>query len=418
MKVAILIFRLFTKGGGPRQALEEAIELQKLGHTVTVFVYYYNRATTYKNLCDQLTIKAVKTGYVLQGATDAGVVDNSRLKVLVIKQVKEEFFGRSRRFAALVQGDFDVINIHEWPANWVAPFLRRLRVPIVWMCNDVWQIPDPDGVGGGRVHRTIRAIRQKYLRPIKVLDRWATRSIDHITVLDHRIQSIVARYYRRPTSVVRSGVNSEHLQSLVRPTARNTILARHGLHGDAFVVLCASIYFSHRRFEDAVEAVAMLRERYPMLRLLIVGSTLLEPNYGTLITAHIQRSGVTKEVIQVNTFLSDEELYLYYQACDAFIFPNNHQTWGLAPIEAMVLGKPVIISRGSGVHEVISDGQTGLLVPAESPSVIAEKIEYLMTNPQERIALAERGRRFAVETFSWKKYAQQMAAVFHHVQNV
>ena len=43
-----------------------------------------------------------------------------------------------------------------------------------------------------------------------------------------------------------------------------------------------------------------------------------------------------------------------YRICDIFVFPNTNQTWGLAPLEAMVFKKPVIVSTGSGVSEVFN----------------------------------------------------------------
>jgi len=64
--------------------------------------------------------------------------------------------------------------------------------------------------------------------------------------------------------------------------------------------------------------------------------------------------------------LTEEELAFMYKNCDAFVWTGDDQSWGLAPLEAMLFGKPIIISAGNGVSEVL-DESVAMVVPLRDP---------------------------------------------------
>jgi glycosyltransferase involved in cell wall biosynthesis len=107
----------------------------------------------------------------------------------------------------------------------------------------------------------------------------------------------------------------------------------------------------------------------------------------------------------------DEEIRDFYAACDAFVFPNDQQTWGLVVLEAMACGCPVLVSQGAGVHEVLQDGFTASLFPPRRPDILADKIEALMDDCQFRDDLAKNGMRVARETYNWDRFAEQIGSI-------
>jgi len=108
----------------------------------------------------------------------------------------------------------------------------------------------------------------------------------------------------------------------------------------------------------------------------------------------------------------DEEIRDFYSACDAFLFPNDQQTWGLAVLEAMACGCPVLVSRGAGVHEILTDQVNAVLFPPRDPVELANKIEALVKNPGQRYEMAQNGMRLARETYNWSHFAEQIESVF------
>jgi glycosyltransferase involved in cell wall biosynthesis len=74
------------------------------------------------------------------------------------------------------------------------------------------------------------------------------------------------------------------------------------------------------------------------------------------------------------------EVLSYTAACDLYIQPSLTEGLGRSVIEAMCLGKPVVVSGTGGVEELVEQGVTGFHVQAGSPVSIAEKINFLYTS--------------------------------------
>jgi glycosyltransferase involved in cell wall biosynthesis len=163
----------------------------------------------------------------------------------------------------------------------------------------------------------------------------------------------------------------------------------------------------HRRLEDAIQAVAQLARGGIKVRLLLAGSERSYPQYVKSLKALANRLGVDHEVTFTGK-IPDDEIRDLYAACDAFLFPNHQQTWGLAVFEAMACGCPVLVSRGAGAHEVLTDGRNALLFSPRNPDELAAKIECLVTNPQLKYEIARNGTRIVCETYNWAQFADQI----------
>jgi glycosyltransferase involved in cell wall biosynthesis len=84
----------------------------------------------------------------------------------------------------------------------------------------------------------------------------------------------------------------------------------------------------------------------------------------------------------------------YYQAADLFLFASTTETQGLAVLEAMAVGVPVVAVRASGVEEAVVDGVSGLLVP-EDREAFAGAVSELLADPALARKLAAGAREAA-----------------------
>src|SRR4029077_18978237 len=134
------------------------------------------------------------------------------------------------------------------------------------------------------------------------------------------------------------------------------------------------------------------------------------PDYVNSLKALAVHLDVSEEVTFAGK-VADEEIGDFYCACDAFVFPNENQTWGLAVLEAMACGRPVLVSRGAAVHEVLTDGGYCVLFPARDPQAIAGQVELLMNDPQLRQKIAARGMSLVRANYNWTQFAGQIAAI-------
>lgn len=109
-----------------------------------------------------------------------------------------------------------------------------------------------------------------------------------------------------------------------------------------------------------------------------------------------------------------KELPNFYAACDMFTLPSTSrlEAFGIAALEAMSSGKPVVVSDIPGVREVIQDGQQGLLTKVCSPEDLAAKIKHLHENPSERKRMGTLARNTVEEKYSWSKIVEQIEMTY------
>jgi D-inositol-3-phosphate glycosyltransferase len=166
----------------------------------------------------------------------------------------------------------------------------------------------------------------------------------------------------------------------------------------------------HRRLQDLIGAVSRLKAQGFPTRLLLAGSDRSFPEYFSSLKALAAELGVTQEVIFAGK-VADEEIQDFYAACDAFVFPNENQTWGLAVLEAMACGCPVLVSQGAAVHEVLTDGENAILFPPRNPEALAARIQELATQPAMRARIAQQGMDLVRTKFTWEQFARQITQI-------
>jgi D-inositol-3-phosphate glycosyltransferase len=377
-------------GGGVRQMLELALGLERLGHDVTVACHDFEPGTEFAGASRTIDIRSVHTGAVRP--------------LVGQRAVSERYWRGMPKVARLVPERTDVINAHEWPALHAGRLAaRRLRMPWVWTRNDETMleralIPGETTIAPPRI--TGRVAHFALGAP----DWRDARSAARLVVLDGRNAGMAERIYRRPVDIVRSGPQRAFFDAPARDRAR----AELGMEPSAFTALGVGILFPHRRFEDLIEAAGRLGPELP-LHVHIVGSDQFNPGYGDGLRRLADGHGVGERLQIYSDGVSDERLRLLYAACDVLVFPNERQTWGLAPLEAIASGSPAIVSRGAGVHEVL-EGRPGVwLVPPRDPAAIAAALRELHGRGAPGLAETREWIRAALDN---ARYAEGMVEVF------
>ena len=395
MKVAIVnayVGGAADGGGGLRQALELALGLRAQGHRVTVVSHEYDPRSEY----DDPAVRDLEFRYV---TTDPVPPD---FRGLLLRH-----WVAMRRVARLIPPDTEVINAHDTPALRAGALASRaLRVPLVWTRNDPTMVEEaliPD--------ETIVSVSGPKQRGGRLVlfcsDLRDARHAAAITVLDERNARMVWRAYRRRATLVRSGPAARFFEERDRAAAR----ARLGVPDGAFLVLGVGVLFPHRRFEDLIDAVALLGPD-PDVRALVLGADSREPAYAQALADRVGRLGLGERVELSRRAVSDETLRDAYAAADVLVFPNRRQTWGLAPLEALASGTPTIVSSGAGVHEVLQGRPGVVVVPPEDPPALAAALRRVRADGAGSL---EPTREWIRAELNRRRYAERMAALFESV---
>jgi glycosyltransferase involved in cell wall biosynthesis len=400
MKIAILAWNLNINGGTQRQALELALNMQKLGHLVDVYCYIYEKDKCYTDICKELKIffvtansqsqenkKTLKSNKIFSVfrkhantiieifKTDSSIKE---LKKLIIKNRPTDYY--------------DVINVHDYQVYKISRIIHHRNM--VWMMNDIQRYsPSKNYYIFQKIYKKIQS----------VLINKETKNISKITVLDKRNLQLCKEIYKRDAIVVRSGVDLNMFSN---------IDYKNDTNHQTWKIFASSIFFPYRRFEDLVDAIEILiKDNITNLSVTINGFPNLSYEYYTKIKKRIEEKNLER-YITIIPGMSEDVLKKQYMESDIFVFPNNNQTWGLAVFEAMLAGCCCIVSRGSGAHEVLTDKENAILVNPLSPDEIATAMKTLMKSPDEIKRIAINGSQFVKENLSWKKYAEQMLSVF------
>jgi glycosyltransferase involved in cell wall biosynthesis len=110
-----------------------------------------------------------------------------------------------------------------------------------------------------------------------------------------------------------------------------------------------------------------------------------------------------------------KEVYRHLARADVLVLPSYREAFGVAYLEAMACGLLTIGVRGQGPEAFITDRRNGLLIPPRDVDALATVLAETMARPDEMQALAEKGREFVQEEFTWQRHAERMTSVLREV---
>lgn len=102
---------------------------------------------------------------------------------------------------------------------------------------------------------------------------------------------------------------------------------------------------------------------------------------------------------------------------DIFVQASNWEAFGIAIVEAMACGLPVVATRVEGVVDIIEEGVDGFLVPPEDPKVLADRILQLLRDPHLRARIGVKARRKVEANFDIREMTDRMARIYQELLN-
>jgi len=107
----------------------------------------------------------------------------------------------------------------------------------------------------------------------------------------------------------------------------------------------------------------------------------------------------------------------FFTGVDLVVMPSLFEGLGVAALEAMAAGKPVVATRVGGLAETISDGDTGILVPPRDAGALANAIGRLVESPALAGAMGRRGRERVLSHFTLEQMARQNETYYYELLN-
>lgn len=167
-----------------------------------------------------------------------------------------------------------------------------------------------------------------------------------------------------------------------------------GIQQDATVVISIGNIRPAKGYEHLVDAAIEMAKRDPNTYFVVVGhqrAALFDKLQEQMALAPVQPRihwlGFRQDVADI------------LRQADIFLLPSTSEGFSISTVEAMMAGVPIIATRSGGPEEILSDGETGLLIPIKDPGAIVSAIERLK-EPALRQRVTEKARENAQERFS------------------
>jgi len=380
MKIAMINPTIMARGGAERFLLTLSNHLIKRKHDVRVFTLAYNE------------------GIFADIAPDVPIVETGTLALVRgfdRVHMANMLYGALRLILMNFRG-FDILHAHNYPMNNLAAFISGCqKVPAIWQCNEpnrfLWDSPSlrPESrwVAGLTLGRQGNWIAD-FLR---IMDRRAVADLNAVYTISRYEREHFMGVYGVDPAVLYLGVDT----TLFNDRAKGDAVRDKLRLGNRSIVLLVSNLSRRKNIDTVIRSMVLVRKSVPGAKLIIVGDGPERSN----LQGQISDLGLTDSVMLLNLPVGPE----LYAASDVFVHPAIDEPWGLAPIEAMACGVPVVVSAAGGMKESVVEGRTGYLVPPLDAEAYAKAVTFLLNNGELRKVMGNRAASYVVEHFAFEK---------------
>jgi len=364
--------------------------IQKAGNDVTVYTAKYDPAC-FPDLHQGLEVKEIPSP-----------LGEASFNLSAIKKVFERWTRERlntaavRKIALAMDKDFDIVVMENDQTFKLCKFYRAInpRAKFIWVMNNApFRHTKKDNVvtdvlswAAGMIER----VRIRHYLPY----------VDKIVVHDEE-QRELCRQIGAKAELISIPVNFE---KFYRPVAYP--------EGKSPLLLGVGSLSRARSYEDILNAGLILRKRGIDCRVALVCKDFWKSDAlkGELLSI-AKQDGNGAWVDFYFDGVNDKELFALQAKTFAFIFPNRIKIWGMAAMEAMAAGLPVIVSDITSVAEIMKNNENALFVRPAHPEEIAEKVKMLLDDKAKYESIARAGQDFVKQNLNWDAYVKRFLVV-------
>ncbi|MBD2774029.1 hormogonium polysaccharide biosynthesis glycosyltransferase HpsP [Iningainema tapete] len=182
---------------------------------------------------------------------------------------------------------------------------------------------------------------------------------------------------------------------------------------DVPLVLFMSRIDPKKGLDLLIPALSKLLEQGLNFHFVLAGTNPQDPNYEKKIKLQIQNSPLRSHST-ITGFVSGELKSALLQAADLFVLPSYYENFGIAVAEAMVAGKPVIISDQVHICQEVLESESGW-IGATDVQAVFELLRNALQNPEERHRRGLNAQEYALKHYSWDAIASQMILAYQQI---
>ncbi len=380
MRILHVIAGLDRRDGGPPEAcLQLCRELARRGHEVSIY-------------STDLTLRGSPTE-----ERDAAVTINCfpckpRLR-----------YSLSMPLAFALRRDipsFDIVHINSlytFPSTAAAHYCRHFRVPYLL-----------------RPHGTLDPYIFARHRPRKFVYEWLIelRNLKHAAAV-HFTAAEEMELTRRSVPAIKGvvvplGVHPRDYDwDMTAPTSGTS---EYGEAGRRSILFLGRLNFK-KGLDLLVKAFGLVARTHDDVRLILAGPD--EDNYSTRVRRWLKEDGILSKARFAGMLTGKEKVALLHSA-DIFALPSYSENFGLAAVEAMASGLPVVISNRVNIWREVAGANAGIVVNCDAVA-LADGLVALLDDSELRRTMGENGRQLVRQRYDWKITGEQMLGVYREI---
>ncbi|MCK4319955.1 glycosyltransferase [Candidatus Micrarchaeota archaeon] len=247
----------------------------------------------------------------------------------------------------------------------------------------------------------------RFLFIMKPIISWTLRnaSLVHAVSKDLKRKAMEFGVKEEKIKVIPNGVDSEKFRK-----RESGLKKKLGLEGRKIILSVSRLSYKNG-MDLIISAFTNVKKRFNDSALVILGDGEERENLLNLVS----KVNLKKDVVFLEP-VPHERLSEYYSIADVFIRPSRDEGFGIVFIESMACSVPTIGTKVGGITDIIKDGETGLLIPAENTKVISEAIIKILSDSSFSKKLSENGRKEVERRFSWNSIAKEINTLYKNLK--
>ncbi len=247
--------------------------------------------------------------------------------------------------------------------------------------------------------------------PAKLASKWIIKKAvnyanktDQIIVPTNSVKKIIQKwgvFSKKTIEILPTGINENNFKNFNKEKIRN----KYGFKKNDVVLLLVSRLTEEKNVEFIFQSLQPLLETNNNIKFLVVGEGYLKKYLEN------KYAKFNKNQIIFSGLINKKEIKNYYAAGDIFVYASESETQGLIIIEALYMQLPVVALNASGVTDVLSNSQAGILTK-KNKDEFRQAVQYFINNKKERILKGQKGKELVLEKYTASITSEKLENIY------
>lgn len=262
-----------------------------------------------------------------------------------------------------------------------------------------------------RLAITFHYSNEKFYKKYAMLLTFVIKNSDIFITVSERNKGILCKYVDNKCISKIVVVPNGYDNNLFKPNSKEKARSELGISEKSVVIVNIANLLPHKGHQDLIKAIELLKTHYKIENIIcyIIGQGPLYNNLSEMIKTHS-----LEENIVLTGWISSDKMVMYLNASNLFAFTSlpNGESFGIAQIEAMGCGVPIVATKNGASEEIVTSDYYGLLCESNNPRDLAEKISVSLNKEWDQEKIIK-----YTEQYTWKNITKQTFELYSKIRS-